>query len=56
MVKGISMRPATLVYFLGVLLLGLGIATAAKELAAIPITVGIGCIIAALFKHFERAN
>ena len=47
------MRPASLLYLTGVFLLAVGIAVVNKEPAAVPITMGIGFLIAALVKFLE---
>lgn len=48
---GEIMKVSSIVYFLGITLLGIGITVASHEPSAVPITLGIGCIIAALFKY-----
>jgi hypothetical protein len=47
------MRPATIVYFLGILIFGIGITVGTREPAAFPIILGMGLIIASLFKYCE---
>ena len=47
------MRTASILYFLGVFTLAIGIAVAAKEPSAIPVIIGIGILIASLVKFLE---